>query len=476
MNHWTIQFDKKENIILKLFRILGLIGSFVYIILSILNHIQSNLWILPLTYSLGMILLGNHNAVKFTPGIIALNIVMFCRYLVLPIVMIVGDDEISNYAIQYGQIEFAVLIMWFELIGILVAIYFTGKRLKRVQLQESSADSSVYFVELKYGGLVSLISIILLIAMAIRYPHLVGGLELLTQGYISESVDISEVSGIVGIIWKAFVTWLGVYFLYVLKKKKFQGIKLTFFLIFCVFSVVLISFIGQITISRWYSVVTFGAMYFSVIKMFPNKKKIITTWSVIPAIALLCIVSLYKNTDYLRGDGQMLDYIKDLIDAPTLNAYLAGPISVNNAVYLKEQISFGITSLFYDIFRNFPVLNHYIAVEKSTVGMYAAYLGRGDQILPLVGQSVIYFGYILTPLFSIISVILVRHFDYRYLKSSSLSMYMYAFIAVWLGIVTILNFTVCMSWFYCIIIPTFLLLQFVELLGAREVKDDLFRE
>ena len=151
--------------------------------------------------------------------------------------------------------------------------------------------------------------------------------------------------------------------------------------------------------------------------MFPEKKVYITRLTMIPAIVLLFIVTIYKNTSYLGTENGMLQYIREIFDISTLNAYFAGPFNVNNAIHMKETHSLGFLSLFYDLLRNFPVVNHYIDVSRSTVGVYASYLGRGDQILPIVGQSMIYFGYLFTPLLSIISVVLVRFFDYKYFSS-----------------------------------------------------------
>ena len=82
----------------------------------------------------------------------------------------------------------------------------------------------------------------------------------------------------------------------------------------------------------------------------------------------------------------------------------------------------------------------------------------------------IYFGYLLTPLLSIISVIMVRVLDYRYLRSTSIDVYIYAFTACWLGLATILNFTICISWFYVTIIPAYLLIKLTELTGTYKVK------
>jgi hypothetical protein len=419
-----------------------------------------------------MFLLGHNNVVRFTPGIVTVNIVMFMRYIVLPFAMYLDGNPTSKYSVQTEYMQEAIIIMWVELIAIFLTLYFTGIRYQVRYSVLALNSQSLQFNTMKYGSVISIVGVVLCLGMIIRYPHLIGGIELITQGYLSEDVDISSVSGVVGIVWKAWTTWLGIYFIYLLKKRNLRGGWLTFFLLFGMALIVLLSFIGQTAISRWYTVVTFCSIYFCVIKMFPDKRARITKLTVIPTAILLLVVTIYKNTAYLETKDGMLRYVNELFDVSTLNAYFAGPFNVNNAIHLKEVKTIGFSSSFFDLLRNFPIVNHYIDVSKSSVETYALYLGRGDQILPLVGQSMIYFGYFLTPILSIISIICVRVADHKYFTSTSIDIYIFAFTACWLGLVTILNFTICVSWFYVTIIPAFLLAKITEMTGTYRVNND----
>lgn len=475
MSRFVIAFDRKENIITKTLRVLSVVSALFCIVMAIFSDIQYSFWILPVTYSIGMLFLGNKNVYEFTPGIVTLNIVMFCRYSVLPLVKYINYD-LSVFAKEYGHVQDAVIVMWIELVAIMLTLFFTGDKYQKKSREISRLAESDSFYDLKYGNIIAIVGLALIAVLIVRYPSLVGGLSLLTKGYIENSSDVSVVSGVISIAWKAWVIWLSAYFLFVLKKKKLKSVFLVLFLVLLIAIAVLISFIGQAEISRWYSVVTFVSLYFCAIKMFPEKKKHITRLVVGPALLMLLVVSIYKNTGYLNDDGgSAFEIFKELFDVSNLDSYFAGPVSVNNALYLNDQPVLGISSFIYDTFRNFPVLNHYIDVSKSSVEMYHIYLGRGDQILPLAGQSIFYFGYPGIPVFSILSVVLVRHFDYKYLKSQSLIMYMYSFMACWLGLVTILNFTICISWFYAVIIPASLLLKFTELSGTRKVNQQSSR-
>ena len=80
------------------------------------------------------------------------------------------------------------------------------------------------------------------------------------------------------------------------------------------------------------------------------------------------------------------------------------------------------------------------------------YLGRifywfkRRSIIPLVGQSGIFFSWVLAPLLSCISVLLIRATDKKYVETTSYMKYIWGFVAVWFGLGTILNMTISLSW------------------------------
>lgn len=132
-----------------------------------------------------------------------------------------------------------------------------------------------------------------------------------------------------------------------------------------------------------------------------------------------------------------------------------------------------------------PIVNHFIKSGNSTVYLYNLYLGRifsnssGDQIIPLVGQSYIFFGWILSPLLSVVSIILMRIADKQFFYATNYMKYVWAFISIWFGLETILNMTINLSWIYIRIIPLFITFWFIEKLvtnrkskkGCEEMKE-----
>ena len=128
-----------------------------------------------------------------------------------------------------------------------------------------------------------------------------------------------------------------------------------------------------------------------------------------------------------------------MLNSQNLQAYFAGPVNVNNAIGLYKNSNIGFSSFFLDIVNNMPVVNHWFDTKMATVNQYNYYIGRswnglGDQIIPLVGQSLIYFSTFFAPLLSCISIVLLRLFDRKYVSSSSLDVYYYAFSSTWTGV------------------------------------------
>ena len=121
-----------------------------------------------------------------------------------------------------------------------------------------------------------------------------------------------------------------------------------------------------------------------------------------------------------------------------------------------------------------PVINHFFNTKNSTAYLYNDYLGRifdgsrGDQIIPLIGQSGIFFTWILSPLLSCISVILLRLSDKKYMETYSYTKYVWGFVGVWFGVVTILNMTINLSWLYIRILPMFAMFWAMDKISKKK--------
>ena len=186
---------------------------------------------------------------------------------------------------------------------------------------------------------------------------------------------------------------------------------------------------------------------------------------------VLLIATVLKNTTVdLKAD--FFSVVEAIFNSTNMDTYFAGPVNVSTAIALKEETEIGIGSLFYDVLNNFPSLNHLINRELASVNQFNSFIGRGDQIIPLVGQSVVWFSYALTPLLSMFSIVMVKKMDSRFKKSNSILTYLYAFSAVWSALMPILNFTIWLSWIYSRIVPAFVLFGMALYQCERKNRDN----
>lgn len=436
------------------------------------TKISNPFWLVSLMYCVLLIITSKNNQAYFAPGIFVLNVVMFVRYSFL-IMAIYISGELSTHANNYNYLNEAVFLMIYEQLFVFLTLYFTGKREKQ-KIQHLKIKEEMILKQQGIKPVVCVVLICSLTGILITNPYLIGGLSLITKGEVSSSNINNSASGVVGIIWQACLAWLYIYFCTLIKQRadNKKGVILAV-VISAIY--ILLTFIGQQSISRWYTIISFVAVYFILSKLYPNYKKIIVMCIVIPVVALLVIVSVYKNTDYLSTNTSFSKSILLLFDSKKLEAYFSGPVNVNNAIGLYIEHWGGISSLPIDVVNNMPVVNHWFDTSTATVNLYNRYIGRfwngsGDQIIPLVGQSIIYFSALFAPLLSCIAVIIVRISDRKYIQAESLDVYVFAFLGAWSAAAQILNMTIYLSWIYIRILPLLLLTAMIEIISTGKIR------
>lgn len=429
------------------------------------ENINFPLWLIPLVYTFFVLFQNNDD--YSTPGIVVLKGIMFFRYILTPL-SIYYFDKLSKFANNYNYMTESIFLLLFEMIAMMIAIKVTEKRMKKIK--KSSSDS-VSFYEIRGGTIFSIFIVALVIFLATRYKYLTGGLSLIISGKSpGGSESVSEVSGVVGILWQSSLAWLYIYTCLKLKKRSQKiGLPVIISLVY-----VLLTFIGQTSISRWYTIISFVAVLFTLLKLYPHKKKEIFLLIVLPVVFVLILVSVYKNTSYLEGGESLKESLLKLFDVSNMDSYFAGPVNVNNSIALKlsnEQL--GLNTIFYDLINNFPILQKYMDKTMTSVSAYNVFIGRawdgvtGDQIIPLIGQSSIYFSFFFAPAISVLSVIMVRWCDSHFYKCKTPMVYLYAFLGAWTAVVTILNITIFFSWIYIRVIPLAVLIKFTEKVGKK---------
>ena len=459
----------KNNCLINIFRILSLIIFVVSIILWDINKCKYPYIILIFNYIIFIHLSSNNMRYK-TPGEVVLNVVFFLRYVLLPFSYLLPNATYGFHN-NFHYMKEAFLILVYEQIAIFIVMSIKNNKKNNVQNDD-------FLIDIKYGNIISIVVILLIVLLVIKHRYLVSGMSLITQGtvaYVEE--DVKSVSGVVSVLWQAALAWLYIYIIVKIKKNNiFKKNKSINIVLVISLGYILLTFIGQSSISRWYTIISFVAVYFTLIKLFPEYKKKINLSVIVPVLLLMIVVTVYKNTSYLETDNHnFINSLQSLINSKSLESYFAGHIGVNNSLGLYYNVNISYKSFISDLLNNMPIVNHWIDNANASVNLYNSYIGRfwngsGDQIIPLIGQSLLYFTPLFAPLLSCISVFLVHYFDEKFKNSNGMLMYVYAFTSSWIAVSTILNFTIILSWVYIRIIPLFCMIFFINALGLKKIK------
>ncbi|MFA9468192.1 hypothetical protein [Streptococcus sp. E24BD] len=456
---------------LSILKVLSVISAILTITLaSFSTDFKAPFWLITCSYSALLFVISRYNQIYFAPGIFMLNITMFMRYCVL-ILSTYLFGELSIYANNYNYLTQATFLMIYEQVAIFIMLYVTAKFEKK-QFSSLNIIGSELPFKLNNMLLVSVFILFIVVGVLVINPYLISGFSLITEGMIANENLVENNSGMIIILWQACLSWLYIFFCTYVRNKYKSG-SLYFCILFSVIYI-LLTFIGQQSISRWYTIISVVSVYFILKKLYPNKVKTIMMTVIPPVLILLVLASIYKNTDYLTDREHFINNFINLFDSKKLDPYFSGPVGVNNALGLKNDLKLNISTLPLDVINNFPIINHLFDTSKNTVNQYNYYIGRfwngsGDQIIPLLGQSMIYFSAVFSPLLSCLSIFLMRKYDRKYFTSSSLDVYLYSFASVWIAVMPILNLTIFLSWVYLRIFPLLLLITFTNILTTGKL-------
>lgn len=443
----------------------GIICCSIYAIyLTTVTIIHEPYWLLPVTYAfLFTICPKNKAELGRSPGNTTLNIIIALRYLLLPII-VMSSGEYGGIVKDYSHLTEGIYLMTYELLAVFLANEYFLRKIK-----PKYKNTKLHNFSFKKRDLTILLSVVVLMLLLVSNPSFVGGFGLITQGFVETEASSEQRSSFVSILWQALTTWTYVY-LVLYQKMKYEKTSENVYVynsLFLSLGFILITFIAQNQISRWYTIISSVAALFLLLKLFPAKRKTVSAAIVSPVVLLITTVTIYKN---VSTDADLnYDTAESVITSSGfLNAYLGGPSSVNNAIGLYESGNVGIANMPNDMLNNMPIINHFLTPGQTTVYKYNDYIGRiwdnhsGDQIIPLIGQGLAYFGPIFCVLITIVMVFLVRFLDIKYHTSDSTFMFMVAFMASWFGVEMCLNMTINLSWIYIRIFPMWLLFYLAE--------------
>lgn len=465
--------------LVSVFKLLGIVVSLYCISLN--DVFQSPIWLLPVLYTIGLYYCKN-NIISNTPGIAVFNILMFVRYVYAPF-SYYRTGEVNSMLSNYSHLSDGLYLMIFELIVVFIYLNYSGNQFLNKVIKtkkRTNGELSIYSLNMKYGFILASVIFLILFSIGYNYKSLGQGLNVFTSGQLNDFEEIDNMigsgEGYVNIIWQSLCVWFYV-FLIMQQKKKYDkeiNIRSVIFSILYTMAFVLITFIDSTGLTRWYTLITAVSSMFFILYLFPIHKKIIATSILIPLMVVMVFSSLIKNGRYEMG-GNLFDSFESTFGATNLDVYCNGLGNVN-AVFIAEEKSddLSILNMPYDVFSSMPVVNRFLSKEYATNAAFHKAVGRKDQIIPMVGQSYLYFGFFLSPLLTVLSIFLFRFFDYKFLFDFSYKKYVYSFSSTWFAVVAMsLNLSIMFMWIYIRILPFYLILALTNRYSqVRKIKSN----
>lgn len=456
-----------------IFRVLGAITTAFCLVNA--SKFAVPFWCLPFFYTLYIFLFVKKGDVK-GPGITALHVAMAGRYLLVPFSYYI-TGQMSQMAKDHNYISEAVFLMLYEQLCVFITLFLT----RRYTHKSMANKGARLYYRLDSSNLFILLALVLWVVIAASYKSLGNNFAILLSGaiYKYRENDVIGDSGstFISMLWQSVCVWLFVISAmkehkgYLNDGSKVHAITTAFYALI----LVVITFIDQSGISRWYTILTASSTLAILLHLFPKSKKSVLSIIAIPSVAIILLATAVKNGGYMTNDNDFQNSTSSVFNPTSLDVYFAGPTNVNNSIGMVETFEVNITNMPNDILNNLPVVNHYVPKKGATVYKYNLYVGRlsdresGDQIIPLIGQSLAYFGYLLSPFLSVISILLIRYFDRKFVYCNNYLIYLYAFISIWFGVEAMaLNMTILLSWVYWRIIPFAMVLAFTNRLARKQ--------
>lgn len=365
------------------------------------------LYLLPLIFGLCFVLLLSQPLVE-SKSIYLYTFVLFViiRYIALPFFMVFERyyTGLAYYPPLSLSVQNAIYLMIYEIIVSSLLIRFLYKRFliytlnrkekKETQIEFNIKNKFIYIMVISFSLLIIVI-----------YP---GALR-----SISFFNNFNRGSGGNGIISSLSVQiiMLGKIILYFLlinslhnrfiKTNKNKYIWLSYVVSFLNIGIFIGTNRKRVLMNAIASIVTLNHLY-------PRKSK--KTLIIMLTFAFVLFFQLTIFRFYTGNDKSMFGDI-----AGTLQVYLSGPYNMALAIETRELYQNDISSFnviydigrpFYGIGQLFKNINTHTSTEYFNMRLSIGGTLRTDQIMPITGQGLLHFGYILSPLYLILSIIL----------------------------------------------------------------------
>lgn len=418
--------NKTKTLIIDIFICFISIISSVYIAFSKVSRGYEYLFTQPLLFMLVYLIVYRRVQIKKKMNLFlyVFFFIIIIRYVLLPFLIVYTDYFGGRSSLPPDKKSFliAVFLMNYELVLCSILIYFKtgGKSIRTNTMQLSKNTNIVYYL----FGLVTLFTII-------RNPKVLLAINFIVPNFFSVFEEV-EYTIIENMLIYAFIIFKQLLFLILTQKLYFRYIKtnkkkyLSFNFILALLNILI--YFGtnrsDLLITAIVSLVTLSKLYGRIVN-----KYIVIVFLIISVV--ITVVSVHRNTASIsKGQNRLVD-ITDAFGAYSGSAYNIAIAIETKKMYPESK---KIKTLLFDIFR--PMIGVNIFIKNLDIKYSNIYFNqriwrhvdRRSQILPMIGQGNLFFGYLFSPILSLFFVNIV--FLLNKIKESSKSLELSYFLSL----------------------------------------------
>lgn len=413
------------------------------------------LFLLPLLYAVLFTLMPSMwRYRKGNLGITVLNIVIFTRYVVSPLLRSLSINmpgirgiTPTDYGLQHGM-----LIIILELFTAFFVVQLLAKRFytKKIEPKPFQPLNSKFILSL---------TLLIGVGLWITFPQISNRYNffIVTESVAKTSLTV-PLSGLIFLIADLVLVIFPIlaldYF-----KKKYDARPIFRYVFYSLLSV-----LPSITIfkgtSRFSVLIPTVAFMMILIKLYPQYTKRLITLIGSILIIVFTSITLYKQFGYAQGESS--DLSMDVNEAAyNFDAYMSGPDNMGRVIDLERVYGPNITArtLKNDIINNVALLSSLSDSTDTTTSWFNLYLyghnRTSDQIVPLSGQSYLHFGPLGTPILLIVTLITMMYFDSKIKYEGRIEyVYLYVYITMYASMAMMVSYGSIYPIFTNLFLPT----------------------
>lgn len=254
--------------------------------------------------------------------------------------------------------------------------------------------------------------------------------------YVSMSEYLSDIPGIFRVFYYIGLTTLFTCLVRLIAGRKwYRPIKIILVGIVCVCFISSMWSSGY-SVSRWGLMVSTVMSVYVLLFCFPSHKKMIITIGIVGVVFVVLVGSALKTVSIqASSEATIGGALEKYLNPEMFDEYFQGIGPVANGIKVAEDNvgERGIEGILVDTCFNFPYAMKILGLsnaEIATVYFHQA-TGHYDLIMPTVTQSIMQFGKLFAPLYSVICVLLALWFDRKQQASRTLHKKLFTVLVFW---------------------------------------------